>query len=246
MTPHNPSAPLTFNILTLFPDMFPGTLGGSLAGKALESNLWHLNVIDMRNFADHKHNKVDDDPYGGGAGMVIRPDVVDRALKSLPDVGALYYLSPRGAPLTQGHAKKMIKNKTITLLCGRYEGIDERVLESWQAAPLSIGDYVISGGEVAAQVVADACIRLLHGVMGDADSLTEESFENGLLEYPHYTRPQDWEGKTVPDVLLSGNHAEIAQWRLDKSRQMTQKMRPDLWSAYEAKQTNKHKDANNS
>ncbi len=223
----------TVNILTLFPEMFPGTLGQSLAGQGLEKGLWQLNVVNMRNFAEDKHQTVDDIPYGGGAGMVLKPDVVAKAIESLGDnLGELIYLSPRGQPFDQQQAKKMAKKTTITLICGRYEGIDERVLEHFSARELSIGDYVLSGGEVAAQVVMDACIRLIPEIMGSQDTLTEESFENGLLEYPHYTRPQLWAGKKVPDVLLSGHHGEIKKWRQEQAEDLTKTRRPDLWQAH--------------
>tara|TARA_R110002096_G_scaffold391699_2_gene586595 strand:+ start:53 stop:757 length:705 start_codon:yes stop_codon:yes gene_type:complete len=220
-------------VLTLFPEMFPGPLGHSLAGKALARGDWALDAVDIRGFAMDKHASVDDTPFGGGAGMVMRADVLDRALEEAADKrGPVIYLSPRGAPLTQARAKELAAEPAVTLLCGRYEGIDQRLIEARELEEISLGDFVLSGGEVAALAMLDACVRLLPGVLGAPKSLAEESFERGLLEYPHYTRPAEWNGRHVPDVLLSGNHAAIARWRLAQAEAITKARRPDLWSAY--------------
>lgn len=240
------------NILTLFPEMFPGSLGHSLSGKALENGVWSYNAINIRDFAKDPHKTVDDTPYGGGAGMVMRPDVIEAALLSInhsppyppagggearsaggENYGRLIYLSPRGKPLTQALTQELSQEPTLTLLCGRYEGVDQRVLDTHEFEEVSIGDYVLSGGEPAALILMDACIRLLPGVMGNDHTADEESFSNGLLEYPHYTRPADWaaaDGKThsVPDILKSGNHGKIAQWRQEQSKTLTKQRRPDL------------------
>ncbi len=225
---------LTFNILTLFPDMFPGSLGQSLAGKALERGDWGFKTVNIRDFAQGVHKSVDDTPYGGGAGMVMRADIIERALLSVPAPGRKIYLSPRGKPLTQGMVKTLSRASDITLLCGRYEGVDQRLLDAYDFEEISIGDYVLSGGEPAALILMDACIRLLPGVMGNDDTPLEESFSNGLLEYPHYTRPAVWEAECgqaleVPDVLRSGNHQNIKEWRAAQSLEITQKQRPDLY-----------------
>ncbi|NHO32003.1 tRNA (guanosine(37)-N1)-methyltransferase TrmD [Acetobacter fallax] len=224
----------TATILTLFPDMFPGPLGQSLAGKALDAGSWHCDARDLRPFGLGRHNTVDDTPCGGGAGMVMRPDVVDAALAAVSrDDGApCVYLTPRGRPLTQADIRRYATGPGVTLLCGRYEGVDERVLEARAIEQVSIGDYVLSGGETAALVLLDACVRLLPGVMGSAESGVEESFSDGLLEYPHYTRPAEWDGRAVPDVLLSGNHAAISRWRREQSERVTRERRPDLWAAH--------------
>jgi tRNA (guanine37-N1)-methyltransferase len=215
-------------ILTLFPEMFPGPLGGSLAGKALASGIWALDTNDIRAAGRGRHRSVDDTPFGGGAGMVMRPDVVDAAISAVADSRPLLYLTPRGRPLRQADAARLAAGPGAILLCGRYEGVDQRVIEAHAAEEISIGDYVLSGGELAAMVVLDTCIRLLPGVMGAAESAEDESFSTGLLEYPHYTRPADWQGHAVPDVLLSGDHAAIARWRRDQSEQITRVRRPDL------------------
>ncbi|MGB0750056.1 MAG: tRNA (guanosine(37)-N1)-methyltransferase TrmD [Magnetospiraceae bacterium] len=224
-------------ILTLFPAMFPGPLGASLPGKALEDGKWTLETLDIRGFARDKHATVDDAPFGGGAGMVMRPDVIHDALQAgraaNPDAEVIY-LSPRGRPFDQARAQKLAAGPGVVMLCGRYEGVDQRVLDAHDVAEISLGDFVLSGGEPAALTVLDACIRLLPGVVGSADSLTEESFESGLLEYPHYTRPQDWQGREVPEVLLSGHHERIREWRLEQSKAVTRHRRPDLWSRYTA------------
>ncbi len=225
------SRPWTASVVTIFPEMFPGPLGLSLAGKALERDLWRLDAIDLRGFADDRHRTVDDTPFGGGAGMVMRPDVVARAVDQLLAQGApgpRIYLSPRGEPLRQPRVRELAAGPGMVLLCGRYEGVDHRVIEARGFLELSLGDFVLSGGELAAMTLIDACVRLLPGVVGDAASLTEESFADGLLEYPHYTRPQVWEGRAVPDVLLSGHHARIGAWRQEQAQMITKSRRPDL------------------
>jgi tRNA (guanine37-N1)-methyltransferase len=219
-------------ILTLFPAMFPGPLGHSLAGRALDRGIWHLEALDIRDFAGGKHRNVDDTPFGGGAGMVMRPDVVDAAIESVSDGRPLLYVTPRGRPLAQADIARLAAGPGLIVLCGRYEGVDQRVIDARHADEISIGDFVLSGGELAAMAVLDACVRLLPGVMGAAESATEESFSNGLLEYPHYTRPADWNGQAVPPVLLSGNHAAIAAWRADQAETVTRRRRPDLWEAH--------------
>jgi tRNA (guanine37-N1)-methyltransferase len=243
------AAPWTARVLTLFPEMFPGPLGLSLAGKALERGIWALDVLDIRDFARDKHRAVDDAPFGGGAGMVMRPDVLDAALVAAkaraskigatkigadpgPDAPVIY-LSPRGRLLDRALARELAQGPGATLLCGRYEGVDERVLEAHGVAEVSIGDYVLSGGEPAALVLMDAVVRLLPGVMGNQESPVEESFERGLLEYPHYTRPADWQGRKVPEVLTSGHHEEIRRWRRAAAETLTEERRPDLWARYQ-------------
>jgi tRNA (guanine37-N1)-methyltransferase len=225
----------TARVLTLFPEMFPGPLGHSLAGRALKRGDWALEPIDLRYFATDRHRSVDDAPFGGGAGMVMRADVIDAALeaKSLPDAPQIV-LTPRGRPLTQRRVAELAAGPGVVLVCGRYEGIDQRVIEARGLEEISIGDYVLSGGEPAAMVLLDACVRLLPGVMGAAESVLEESFSQGLLEYPHYTRPALWKGRAVPQVLISGNHAEIAAWRRREAERITRERRPDLWAAYRA------------
>jgi tRNA (guanine37-N1)-methyltransferase len=215
-------------ILTLFPDTFPGPLAASLAGKALHNGIWSLDTNDIRSAGIGRHRSVDDTPFGGGAGMVMRPDVVDSAIDQVSDGRPLVYLTPRGRPFRQSDATRLAAGPGVILLCGRYEGVDQRVIDSREAEEISIGDYVLSGGELAAMVVLDACIRLLPGVMGAAESAVEESFTAGLLEYPHYTRPAEWQGHPVPGVLLSGDHAAIARWRQAQAEQVTRARRPDL------------------
>ena len=227
---------LQMTVLTLFPEMFPGSLGYSLAGKALDEGVWGLNVVNIRHFARDKHQTVDDSPFGGGAGMVMRPDIVDQALKETHQKGPLIYLTPRGRLLTQERVRQWADEESLTFLCGRFEGIDQRVLEAHQVEEISIGDYVLSGGEPAALIVMDAIIRLLPGVTGNQESLIEESFERGLLEYPHYTRPQQWNNAIVPEVLMSGHHEKIRSWRHAQAEEITQKRRPDLWSRYKTAQ----------
>lgn len=222
-------------VLTLFPEMFPGPLGHSLIGKALEKNLWHLNVVDIRDFAEDKHQSVDDTAFGGGPGMVMRPDIVDKAISSVMEKGKgrLIHLTPRGRVFQQIQAQEMASSSLpLVFLCGRYEGIDQRVLEAWNAEDVSLGDFVLTGGELAAMTILDAVIRLVPGVIGDQTSLEEESFSKGLLEYPHYTRPRDWKGQGVPEVLLSGNHEKIAHWRRQQSEAITRERRPDLWKKF--------------
>ncbi|CCQ72566.1 tRNA (guanosine(37)-N1)-methyltransferase TrmD [Magnetospira sp. QH-2] len=225
----------TARVLTLFPEMFPGPLGLSLAGKALETGAWALETVDIRAFARDKHASVDDTPFGGGPGMVMRADVIDAAIRAATENAAdvpLIYLSPRGAPLTQARVAELAGGPGVALLCGRYEGVDERVLAARSVEEVSLGDFVLSGGEPAALALIDACVRLLPGVMGSADSGDEESFERGLLEYPHYTRPREWRGMEVPEVLLSGHHGKVRAWRLAQAEQTTKARRPDLWERY--------------
>jgi len=221
------------NILTLFPEMFPGFLKNSLAGKALERGDWSCNAVNIRDFTEDVHKTVDDTPYGGGAGMVMRADIIEKSLLSVKQPGRKIYLSPRGKPLTQDLVKELSRTPALTLLCGRYEGVDQRILDAHEFEEISIGDYVLSGGEPAALILMDACIRLLPGVMGNEATPDEESFSNGLLEYPHYTRPAQWtadNGRTfnVPDILKSGDHKKIADWRHKQSLEITEKNRPDL------------------
>jgi tRNA (guanine37-N1)-methyltransferase len=219
------------SVLTLFPDMFPGPLGVSLVGQALAAGLWSLTTLQIRDFGLGKHRQVDDTPAGGGAGMVLRADVLGPALDAArsgnPDA-PLIYLSPRGRPLNQDLAKNLAAGPGAVLLAGRFEGIDERVIAGRELVEVSIGDYVLSGGELAAMVLIDACVRLLPGVLGAEESLASESFESGLLEYPQYTRPREWEGKSIPDVLLSGDHKAIEAWRRAESLRVTAERRPDL------------------
>jgi len=219
------------NILTLFPEMFPGTLGAALAGKALADGKWTFTTINLRDFATDNYKTVDDTPFGGGAGMVIKPDIVHAAVQSLPQPGRKIYLSPRGKLLNQSLAQELSEEKTLTLLCGRYEGVDQRALDHHQFEEISVGDYILSGGELAAQVLLDAVIRLLPGVLNNAETHTEESFSDGLLEYPHYTRPAVWQGLEVPEILTSGHHAKIKSWRHEQQIAITQARRPDIWAA---------------
>ena len=226
----------TAQIITLFPEAFPGVLGHSLTGKALHDGLWSLQTIDLRPHGLGKHKNVDDTPAGGGAGMVLRADVLASAI-SEARAGArgrmpLVYLSPRGRPFDQSLARDWARHDGVTMLCGRFEGVDERVLEAFEIQEVSLGDFVLTGGEIAAQAMIDATVRLLPGVLGNAASTEEESFSSGLLEHPQYTKPADWQGRTIPDVLLSGNHAKIAQWRRDQAEKITKARRPDLWDRY--------------
>jgi len=222
-------------VLTLYPEMFPGPLGVSLAGRALGEGAWSLATVHIRDFAADKHRTVDDTPAGGGAGMVLKPDVlaaaIDHARARQPGAPVLA-MSPRGSPLTQARVRALAAGPGVTILCGRFEGFDERIFAGRDVEPVSIGDYILSGGEVGALVLLDTCIRLLPGVMGAASSGIEESFESGLLEYPHYTRPVDWEGRTIPEVLRSGDHAKIAAWRKLQAEADTRLRRPDLWERY--------------
>jgi tRNA (guanine37-N1)-methyltransferase len=223
-------------VLTLFPEMFPGPLGQSLAGKALEKNIWSLKTLQIRDFATDKHKTVDDKPFGGGTGMVMKPDVLDSAIEHaktlITEKPTIIYPSPRGVPLTQDLVEKL-KNEQLIILCGRFEGVDQRVIEHHDMLEVSLGDFVLSGGEIVAMSIMDACVRLLPGVIGKASALSQESFAATtefarLLEYPHYTRPSFWNGKSVPEALLSGNHAEIEAWRLEQAKMVTRARRPDL------------------
>ena len=221
------------NLLTLFPDMFPAMLGQSLSGRALEDQKWSYSALNIRDFAPDKHKTVDDTPFGGGAGMVMRPDVIEAALLSLPGPGRKIYMSPRGRVLDQTLVQELATEPVLTILCGRYEGVDQRVLDAHGFEEISIGDYVLSGGEPAAMILMDACIRLLPGVMGNVETAGEESFSDGLLEYPHYTRPADWtnaagEILSVPEILRSGDHGKVAKWRREQSLALTRQRRPDL------------------
>ncbi len=233
------SSPWRATVLTLFPDLFPGPLGASLAGDALEQGLWALDTIAIRDFGIGRHRQVDDTPAGGGPGMVMRADVVgsaiDAAKASNPDA-PLIYLSPRGEPLAQGTVRELAAAPGVVLLAGRFEGLDERVIGGRRLREVSIGDYVLSGGELAAMVLIDAVVRLLPGVVGEAASLGQESFEAGLLEYPHYTRPREWEGLSIPEVLLSGDHVRIEAWRRAEAERLTRARRPDLWARHDKKQ----------
>ncbi|MEM1079126.1 MAG: tRNA (guanosine(37)-N1)-methyltransferase TrmD [Pseudomonadota bacterium] len=229
----------TAKVITLFPKAFPGVLGESLTGKALDEGLWALATLDLRSFGVGKHRNVDDTPAGGGAGMVLRPDVLGRALGSAASgtpedrqKWPVVYLSPRGAPFTQARAQSWANAEGITLLCGRFEGVDERVIEEFGIEEVSLGDFVLTGGEIAAQALIDATVRLIPRVLGNQASTEEESFSNGLLEHPQYTRPAVWKGREIPGILLSGHHAKITDWRRDMAERLTKERRPDLWRAY--------------
>ena len=220
-------------VFTLYPEVFPGVLAQGLYGKALSNKLWNLNVVNIRNSATDKHKTVDDTPYGGGTGMLIKPDILAKSLdQKLRKGERVFYLSPKGKKFDQKFARELAKEKSISLICGHFEGVDERVLSTRNIEEISIGDYVLSGGETAALVVLDSILRLLPGVLGNEKSFVDETFENGLLEYPQYTKPQIWEEKSVPDVLLSGDHAKIKDWRLSQSEAITRDRRPDLWQKY--------------
>jgi tRNA (guanine37-N1)-methyltransferase len=222
-------------VLTLFPNMFPGILGDAAAGRGIENGLWSLKTINIRDFATDQHGTVDDQPFGGGPGMVMRADILASAIDKVhpKDTGEpIIYLSPRGRLLTQERVKRLSSGPGITIICGRFEGIDERILNARGIEEISVGDYILSGGEPAAQILLDSCVRLIPGIIGKTDSLIEESFENGLLEYPHYTRPRDFEGQNVPEVLLSGDHERIRYWRNQQSEIITQNRRTDLWDKY--------------
>jgi tRNA (guanine37-N1)-methyltransferase len=221
------------SVLTIFPEMFPGPLGLSLAGKALASGAWSLDAIDIRSFASDKHRTIDDTPAGGGPGMVMKADVLGRAIDAVAtDARPRLLMSPRGTPLTQSRIEALTQDAGVILVCGRFEGVDERVIAARGLEEVSVGDYVLSGGEIAAMALIDACVRLLPGVMGAAASGAEESFTDGLLEYPHYTRPQLWEDRPIPGILLSGDHAKIAAWRRAEAERLTKARRPDLWAAF--------------
>ncbi|MEQ1716509.1 MAG: tRNA (guanosine(37)-N1)-methyltransferase TrmD [Hyphomicrobium sp.] len=236
--PHFPESdgrpPWRASVLTLFPEMFPGPLGLSLAGQALSAGLWSLSTLQLRDFGRGRHAQVDDTPAGGGAGMVLRADVlgaaIDAARAANPDVPSVY-LTPRGQPLKQALARELAAGPGVLLIAGRFEGIDERVIEGRNLVEVSIGDYVLSGGDLAAMVLIDACVRLIPGVLGSNASLAHESFENDLLEYPHYTKPREWEGRPIPDILLSGDHKKIEEWRRAQSEALTRTRRPDLMAA---------------
>ena len=220
-------------IFTLYPDFFPGILSKGIYGRAIEKSLWNLDVINIRDYAKDKHKTVDDTPYGGGEGMVLKPDVVAKALdQNLGKNEKIIYLTPKGKTFDQNKAKKFLKDKKINILCGHFEGIDQRVIESRGIEEISIGDYILSGGETAAYVILDSILRLVPGVLGNENSYKDESFENGLLEYPQYTKPQIWEKTPVPEVLLSGDHSKIKDWRLSQSEAITRHRRPDLWQKY--------------
>jgi len=238
--PHTaPGSPWRVTVLTLYEDMFPGPLGLSLSGQGLKDGVWAMETVDIRAFASDKHRSVDDAPFGGGPGMVMRADVVDQAIASVglkdgdeAQKRPLIYLSPRGRPLDQQRVSELANGPGVVLLCGRFEGLDERVLEAHDIEEVSLGDFVLSGGEPAAMALVDACVRLQPGIMGSVTSGEEESFEKGLLEYPHYTRPRDWQGRAVPEVLTSGNHEKIKAWRLAQAERITEERRPDLWRRY--------------
>ena len=221
-------------VLTLFPEMFPGPLGHSLAGRALEKGIWSLDARDIRAHATDRHRTVDDHPAGGGAGMVLKPDVLAAAIDAAPRQGPRLLMSPRGEPLTQALVRDLAAGQGLLIVCGRFEGVDERVIDGRDLREVSVGDYVLSGGEPAAMVLLDAVVRLLPGVMGKAESGTEESFEDGLLEHPHYTKPNLWEGVEIPEILLSGDHRAIAAWKRRKREEITRARRPDLWRAHES------------
>ncbi|WP_448657603.1 tRNA (guanosine(37)-N1)-methyltransferase TrmD [Sphingomonas sp. CJ99] len=226
---------MTFHatVLTLYPDMFPGPLGHSIAGRALAEGKWALETVQIRDFATDRHRTVDDTPAGGGAGMVLKADVLAAACDSVGYGRPMLAMSPRGRPLTQARVRELAAGPGVSILCGRFEGFDERLFDARPIEPVSIGDYVLSGGEMGALVTLDACIRLIPGVMGATQSGDEESFESGLLEYPHYTRPVEWEGRTIPEVLRSGDHARIAAWRKSMAETDTRLRRPDLWERHE-------------
>jgi tRNA (guanine37-N1)-methyltransferase len=229
-------------VLTIFPEMFPGPLGLSLAGKAKAAGLWSCETVDIRDHASDKHRSVDDTPAGGGPGMVMRADVLARAIDAaaaVNDARPRLLMSPRGSPLDQAKIASLTQAGGVLIVCGRFEGVDERVIEGRGLEEVSIGDYVLSGGEIAALVVLDACVRLIPGVMGEAGSSVEESFAESLLEYPHYTRPQSFEGRPIPEILLSGDHAKVAAWRRAQAEALTRTRRPDLWEIYAARRTHK-------
>jgi tRNA (guanine37-N1)-methyltransferase len=221
-------------VLTIFPEMLPGPLAYSLAGKGMRAGLWRLETVDIREFARDKHRSVDDTPFGGGPGMVMRPDVLDAAIAGAGGVGPLILLSPRGCRLDQQRVRELAAMPGIRVICGRFEGVDERVLEARAVEEVSLGDFVLSGGEPAAIAMIDACVRLLPGVVGCAETLVDESFAEGLLEYPQYTRPALWQGHPVPEVLVSGDHGRVREWRRTEAKRLTRERRPDLWERYRA------------
>ena len=239
MTSDTPDiAPWRATVLTLYPDAFPGVLGASIIGGAAQSDIWQLETVDIRDFATNRHRTVDGTPAGGGAGLVLKPDIAANAIDSVAspegDFGGrpLIYMTPRGKPLTQDRVRELATGPGLVCFCGRFEGLDERVIESRAMEEVSIGDFVLAGGEVAAQAMIEACVRLLPGVLGNQESAAEESFEDGLLEYPLYTRPREFEGRAIPDVLLSGDHGAVDRWRRARSEEITKARRPDLWDAY--------------
>ena len=234
MTESHHQSAFKVKVFTLFPELFPGILGASVTGRALTQGLWGLETVNLRDFAHGKHAQVDDTPCGGGAGMVMRADVIHDALSHhyAERPKNLIYLSPRGKPFTQQRAQELAHDGEVGFLCGRFEGVDQRVLDHWRVEEVSLGDFVLSGGEIACQAMIDASVRLVPGVLGAAESLEEESFTSGLLEYPHYTRPREWNDCNVPQVLLSGNHREIYAWRKHQAESLTQERRPDLWARY--------------
>ena len=224
---------LKFRIFTLYPEMFPGPLSKSLYGKAIEKGLWKIEIINIRDYANDKHKTVDDTIIGGGSGMLLKPDILAKSLDAhISQNEKIFYLSPRGKKFDQESAKLLSKEKTINFICGHFEGIDERLLNTRNIEEMSIGDYILSGGETASFVIIDSILRLVPGIIGNESSKSEETFENGLLEYPQYTKPKIWEGKSVPDVLFSGDHAKIKSWRLSQSEAITRRQRPDLWEKY--------------
>ncbi|MBR6356331.1 MAG: tRNA (guanosine(37)-N1)-methyltransferase TrmD [Alphaproteobacteria bacterium] len=219
---------MNVKILTIFPEIFPGFLGTSLTGKALDEGIWRLEAVNIRNYAFDKHGSVDDTPCGGGAGMIMRPDVLGTAIEHNYTGGKIIYMSPKGKPLTQAKVHELSREENLTIICGRFEGIDERVIEEYGIEEISIGDYILTGGEQAAMIMLDAVVRLLPGVLGNAASTENESFEQNLLEYPQYTRPIEWKGRKVPDILMSGHHENIAKWQRQQALQITRTRRPDL------------------
>ena len=222
------------SVITLFPDVFPGVLGASIIGNAEKSDIWQLETVDIRDFSVNRHRTVDSPPSGGGPGMVLKPDVAAKAIDSvaMSNDRPIIYLTPRGRPLTQKKVRELANGKGVIILCGRFEGVDQRVIEARQMEEISSGDYILAGGELAAQVLIEACVRLLPGVLGRAQSAENESFENGLLEYPLYTKPRQFEGRDIPDILLSGDHKKIACWRNERSKEITKARRTDLWQEY--------------
>ena len=220
-------------IFTLYPEIFPGPLAGGIYGKAMSKGLWNLKTVNIRDYADDKHKTVDDTVFGGGSGMLMKPDVVAKSLdKNISKGEKIFYLSPKGKKFNQDFANSLSKQNGINLICGHFEGIDDRLLSTRNIEEISIGDYVLSGGETAALVILDSILRLIPGVLGNRDSVKDETFENSLLEYPQFTKPKIWEGKSVPDVLFSGDHAKIKSWRLSQSEAITRRQRPDLWEKY--------------
>ena len=232
--PKKPNNSWKASVITLFPDVFPGVLGASIIGNAEKSDIWELETVDIRDFSVNRHRTVDSPPSGGGPGMVLKPDVAAKAIDSvaMSNDRPIIYLTPRGRPLTQKRVKELASGKGVVILCGRFEGVDQRVIESRQMEEISIGDYILAGGELAAQVMIEACVRLLPGVLGGAQSAENESFENGLLEYPLYTKPREFEGRDIPEVLLSGDHKKITCWRIERSKEITKARRTDLWQEY--------------